>query len=290
MTANLRGIVAICAAMALFVVNDTLVKIAAAELPTHQIIFLRGVMASALVGAAVLGTGAFRAWRALAHPAIIGRSLLEAFVAYTYIAALATLGVADATAILLLSPLLITAFGALVLGEDVRWRRWAAIGVGFLGMLLVVRPSGGVFGPGAALALASTIGVAARDLLTKSLPQTAPTLLVTAATVVAVTLLSGLGALAQPWEPLRPPILASLAVAAALVVLGNFAIIAAFRDVDVSVVSPFRYTIIVWAVGAGYVAFGDLPSGIAWIGIALIVASGLYAMVRETVAERRGRG
>ncbi len=137
-----------CAAMALFIVNDGLVKLALAEMPIHQIIFLRGLMAGALIAAAAVATGAHRHWRALGHPLLVVRSLLEAFVAYTYIAALGLLTVADTTAINMLSPLLITALGALFLGEDVRWRRWAAIGAGFAGMLLVVRPGGGVFGWG----------------------------------------------------------------------------------------------------------------------------------------------
>lgn len=287
MTSNLKGIAAMCAAMALFVANDTLVKLAAAELPTHQIIALRGAMASALILGAVVWRGEHRAWRMLGHPLVAVRSLIEAFVAYTYIAALATLSVADVTAILLLSPLLITAFSALALKEDVRWRRWAAVGVGFLGMLLVVRPGGGVFGPAALLALLSTIAVAARDLVTRRLPAGAPTLLVTASTILLLTALSFAAALALPWAPPRPPVLACLAAAAVLVLLGNAAIIVAFRDVDVSAVSPFRYTVIVWAVIASAVVFGETPQGWSWLGIALIVGGGLYAMWRETRAARR---
>jgi drug/metabolite transporter (DMT)-like permease len=289
MNPNLRGILAMCAAMALFVANDTLVKLAAAELPTHQILFLRGIMASALVAMAILWRGAQREWRSLLHPLIVLRSLIEAFIAYTYIAALGTLSVADVTAILLLSPLLITAFSALVLKEDVRWRRWAAVAVGCVGMLLVVRPGGGVFGPAALLALLSTIGVAARDLVTRRLPATAPTLLVTASTVLLLTALSGIACLALPMAPLRPAALAWLAAAAVLVLFGNFAIVVAFRDVDVSAVSPFRYTVIVWAVAAAYVVFGETPDPLGWAGITLIVGSGLYAMHRET-ARARQRG
>ena len=276
-----------CAAMALFVANDTLVKLAAAELPTHQILFVRGLIATALVVAAIFWLGAQRQWRSLLHPLIVARSLIEAFIAYTYIAALGTLSVADVTAILLLSPLLITAFSALVLKEDVRWRRWAAVGVGCVGMLLVVRPGGGVFGPAALLALLSTIGVAARDLVTRRLPAAAPTLLVTASTVLLLTALSGIASLGLPLAPVRPTALAWLAAAAVLVLLGNYAIVVAFRDVDVSAVSPFRYTVIVWAVAAAYAVFGDTPNPLGWAGIALIVGSGLYAMHRETARARQ---
>ncbi len=275
--------------MALFIVNDALVKIALVEMPTHQIIFVRGLIASTLILVVAVVTGAHRQWRALAHPLIVTRTLLEAFVAYTYIAALGLLTVADATAINMLSPLLITALGALFLGEDVRWRRWAAIGAGFAGMLLVVRPGGGVFGVGALLALAATFAVAVRDVITRRLPTGVPTVLVTASTLLVLTTLTGIASLILPTAPVRGPTLALLAVAAVLVVLGNIAIIVAFRDTDVSAVSPFRYTVIVWAVIVGYLVFGDLPQGLTWVGIGLIVGSGLYSIYRETVAARERR-
>ncbi len=283
---NLPGILAMCVAMALFIVNDALVKVALVEMPTHQIIFVRGLIASALIAVAAVVTGAHRHWRALLHPLILIRTFLEGFVAYTYIAALGFLSVADTTAINMLSPLLITAIGALFLGEDVRWRRWAAIGMGFAGMLLVVRPGGGVFGVGALLALAATFAVAIRDVITRRLPPGVPTLLVTASTIFTLTILSGAVSLVLPTVPVRGPILSGLAVAAVLVILGNFLIIVAFRDTDVSAVSPFRYTVIVWAVLAGYVVFGDLPQGLTWVGIGLIVGSGLYSIYRETVTAR----
>ncbi len=286
---TLRGIIAMCVGMFLFIVNDALVKIALVEMPIHQVIFLRGLMAGALIAAAAVATGAHRQWRALAHPLLVARSLLEAFVAYTYLAALSLLTVADATAINMLSPLLITALGALFLGEDVRWRRWAAIGLGFAGMLLVVRPGGGVFGIGALLALAATFAIAVRDVITRRLPSSVPTLLVTASTIFLLTGLSGLVSLVLPTSPVRGPILGMMAIAAVLVVLGNVAIILAFRDTDVSAVSPFRYTVIVWAVLVGYLFFGDLPQGLTWVGIGLIVGSGLYSIYRETVTARERR-
>lgn len=279
-----------CAAMAFFVANDTLLKLASADLPVHQLLFLRGSMATVLVMTAVLIRGEHKAWRSLRHPLVALRGLMECFVAFTFIGALSLLNIADLTAISLLAPLLITAFGAIFLKEDVRWRRWAAVGVGCLGMLLVVRPGGGVFGPAALLALVSTVAVAARDLMTRRLPVEAPTLLVTASTIVLLTALSGLVSLALPSAPVRAEVVALLAGSAVLVIAGNFAIVAAFRGVEVSAVSPFRYSAIVWAVVASWLVFGEFPSSIGWLGIALIVGGGLYAMHRETVAARRPQG
>jgi drug/metabolite transporter (DMT)-like permease len=283
---NIIGIIAMCAAMALFVANDTLIKLAAKELPTHQILFLRGLFASALISAAVVQQGLHRNLAGLANPLVLARCLIEVFVAYTFIGALSVLALADINAILLLSPLMITVIAALVLKETVRWRRWSAVLVGFAGMLLVVKPGGSTFQAAALLALLSTTGVAVRDVMTRKIPADIPTLIVAASGIVIMTITGGLLSLASPWAPVSSQTLLYLAGAAIMVLLGNVAIIMAFRDVDISAVSPFRYTLIVWAVIAGILVFGDMPTPTAWLGIGLIVSSGLYTLYRESVAAR----
>jgi drug/metabolite transporter (DMT)-like permease len=287
MTRNLKGILAMCAAMALFVANDTLVKLATVHVAAHQILFLRGIFASAFVLIAVFWTGMWRHWKEMANRLLLLRCLLEVFVAYTFILALGVLAIADLTAILLLSPLIITAISALALKETVRWRRWLAVILGFAGMLLVVKPGGSGFQAAALLGVVSTIGVAFRDLVTRHLADTLPTLLVATAGILSLTAFGGLLSLGLPWQPLDSHVILLLAGAALTVLLGNVAIIMAFRDVDVSAVSPFRYTVIVWAVLAGIVIFGDIPEPTAWLGILLIVGSGLYTLYRETVLASR---
>lgn len=287
MTRNLKGILAMCAAMALFVANDTLVKLATVHAGAHQILLLRGLFASAFVLIAVFWTGMWRHWKEMANRLLLLRCLLEVFVAYTFILALGVLAIADLTAILLLSPLIITAISALALKETVRWRRWLAVILGFAGMLLVVKPGGSGFQAAALLGVVSTIGVAFRDLVTRHLADTLPTLLVATAGILSLTAFGGLLSLGLPWQPLDSHVILLLAGAALTVLLGNVAIIMAFRDVDVSAVSPFRYTVIVWAVLAGIVIFGDIPEPAAWLGILLIVGSGLYTLYRETVLASR---
>jgi drug/metabolite transporter (DMT)-like permease len=280
---NIIGIFAMCAAMALFVANDTLVKLAAKELPTHQILFLRGLFASAMICAAVVQQGLHRNLASAGNPLVLARCMIEVFVAYTFISALAVLALADITAILLLSPLMITVIAAVFLKEPVRWRRWSAVLVGCLGMLLVVKPGGGAFQAAAILALLSTMAVAVRDVITRRIPADIPTLVVAASGIVIMTVSGGLLSLASPWVPVSSQSLLYLAGAAIMVLLGNVAIIMAFRDVDISAVSPFRYTLIVWAVIAGILVFGDIPDPVAWIGILLIVSSGLYTLYRESI-------
>ncbi len=287
LTGNTLGILAMCAAMALFVVNDTLVKLAAVELPTHQILFVRGLFASALICGAAVWRGQHRNLAGLGNPLLLARCAIEIFVAYTFISALGLMGVADVTAILLLSPLMITIIAALVLKERVRWRRWMAVLVGFSGMLFVVKLGSGTLQTAAIFAFLSACGVAVRDVVTRRIPIRIPTMLVAAAGIVTMTVAGGVMTAFEPWIPISTRTVGYLAGAAVMVLLGNVAIIIAFRDVDVSAVSPFRYTLIIWAVIAGFVVFGDIPDPAQWFGIALIVGSGLYTLYRENVTAPR---
>jgi drug/metabolite transporter (DMT)-like permease len=277
-----RQIAAMCAAMALFVVNDSLVKLAAANWPPHQIIAVRGVFALALLGGLAAAAGELSAWRVLLRPIMLLRCLIEAFIAIGYITALAALPIADVTAVLLVSPLLITVAGAVIFRERTGWRRWLAVVAGFAGMLLVVRPAGEAFGFAGLLALLSTIGVAARDLLTRRLPDDVPSRLVALASTVAILALGCLMSLAMGWRPIEVAPLGFTVAAAVTVAVGNLMIVVAFRNVDVSVVSPYRYTVILWAIVAGYAVFGEEPSPAGWLGIALIVGSGLFTLYRES--------
>jgi drug/metabolite transporter (DMT)-like permease len=284
---NMRGIIAMCLAMAFFVVNDIFVKLAGAIWPVHQIMAVRGLMASALVLGYIFYLGQHKQLNELLHPLVILRGLCESMVAFTFITALISMPLADVTAILMISPLLITIAGAFFLGEDVRWRRWMAVAVGFLGMLLVVRPGGADFTFATVLAIISACGVAVRDLITKAVPSTVPSLVVTFCSTLAVMAAGMTISIFKPLVAYNTMAFFYCIGAALTVALGNYAMVMAFRNVDVSVVSPYRYTLIVWAVLGGYLAFDKVPSPLAWLGITLIVGSGIYTMNRERKAKNR---
>jgi drug/metabolite transporter (DMT)-like permease len=286
---GLMNILAMCAAMALFVANDTLVKIAAVHWPAHQIMFLRGLFALGVTFSLVVAMRELEGMQFLKRPLVALRCGIEGFVAFTFITALALMPIADITAILLLSPLLITVAAAFFFKEQVRWRRWLAVIIGFVGMLLVVQPGGNSLGWPALLALGSTFGVAARDLLTRRLPPEVPSTVVAFGTTLATTLTGGCVWLFNPGAPVTVEPLMACAAAAVLVALGNLAIVYAFRRVETSLVSPYRYTVIVWAVLSGYLVFGDVPTVLSWAGIGLIVGSGLYTLYREQSLARSAR-
>jgi drug/metabolite transporter (DMT)-like permease len=274
--------------MALFIVNDTAVKLAAAHWEPPQIIFVRGIFALILAMGALALAGGLRQLAALRHPLVLLRCALEGVIALAYIGALARMPIADVTAIFMISPILITVAGALFLGEDVRWRRWTAALVGFAGMLIVVNPGAGELNFGVLLVLVSTIGAVTRDLITRRLPADVPSGGVTVATILLTMLMAGAGAAFRPWVPIEASMLPLVLLAAATVAAGNFMILLAFRSGEVSLVSPFRYTLIVWSVIAGVLVFGDWPRPAAWIGIALIVGSGIYTLRREQLRKSSG--
>jgi drug/metabolite transporter (DMT)-like permease len=284
---NIRGIIAMCFAMAFFVMNDIFVKLAGASWPVHQIMAIRGAMASALVLGYIFYLGQQGQLKELLHPLVILRGLCESIVAFTFITALVSMPLADVTAILMISPLLITIAGAFFLGEDVRWRRWLAVAVGFVGMLLVVRPSGADFTFATVMAIISACGVAVRDLITRAVPSSVPSLIVTLCSTIAVMLAGMTISVFNPLVAYNAIAFCYCIGAALTVALGNYAMVIAFRNVEVSVVAPYRYTLIIWAVLGGYLVFGNNPAAIAWLGIILIIISGIYTMNREKRAKNR---
>lgn len=285
---NLRGIVLMMLAMAFFVLNDTLVKLARAQWDTGQVLVVRGVVAMVLLLVWAQATGMLRRMGDAAHPKLLLRGVIEGSIALSFITALGVMPLADITAILMMAPLIITALSMVLFREMIGWRRWSAVIVGFGGMLLVVQPDGkavplGILG----LALFSVLGVALRDLLTRRIPLAIPSVIVAITSTLGTTLGGLLLALAAGgWKPLTTPELLYTGSAAAMVILGNLAMIEACRDVELSVVSPFRYVVIIWAVFLGIVVFGEWPQPIALLGIALIGASGLYTLHRERVRQR----
>lgn len=277
---NEKAIRGMVVAMALFSLNDLLVKLTSAEWPVAQILFIRGAMASLVIGGAALAIDRRGALRAFSCPFVLLRAAIESAVALTYITALQVLPLADVTAILLSAPLMITGLSALFLGEAVGWRRWLAAFVGFFGILLIVKPSASP-DPMMGLALLSTALVALRDLLTRRLPAEVSSLGVALVTTFGAFLTGAVLSGAEVAVPLGGPPLAMMALAALTLVAGNLFMVIAARQGELSVIAPFRYSVMLFALGFGFAFFGTLPDRAAFAGIILIIAAGLYTLGRE---------
>jgi drug/metabolite transporter (DMT)-like permease len=283
--ANRRGIIAMTGAMASFVVNDALVKYVSQSLAGAQLIFIRGAFATVFLVCIAHAMGLLRGPEARAgeifHQPVMIRSALDAAATLVYLTALFHLPLANATAINMATPLFIALIAVLWMGERIGPARWLAIGLGFVGVLLIVQPRADGFNGYALLCLCGTLLHAARDLFTRRIRMDMPSILITVATAVAVTVLAGAISIVQGWKPVNLTQLALLAAASVFLSGGYFLLIRAMRAGEISLIAPFRYTGLLIALVIGFGVWGESPNALAWGGIALLVTAGLYMLLSE---------
>lgn len=286
--ANRRGILAMAASMACFVTNDALVKFASQTMPAAQLIFIRGVMATLLVLAVAQSLGATRRLGDVVRGMVAVRAIIDAMATMLYLSSLFNLPLGNATAINLAAPLVMIVFAVLFLQERVSLQRWLAILAGFAGVLLIIQPRTEGFNAWALVCLAGTLFHATRDLLTRQIAQNIPSILITLATALAVTILSGLASIVQGWKPFGLFELSLLAAASVFLAGGYYLIISSMREGDMSLIAPFRYTGLLFALVIGYAVWGEVPNLPSWCGIALLIGSGIYVLQGER-SRRQGR-
>ncbi|MCC5976699.1 MAG: DMT family transporter [Salinarimonas sp.] len=285
---NRRGIIAMLCAGLFFVTNDTVIKLASDVFSTSQMMAIRGIFSTCFALVIVMAMGQLGYLRRLASPLVALRATLEATVAFLFITALALLPLANVTAILQATPIIMTLMTVALGLERVGWRRWGAILVGFAGMLLIVQPSPEGFNVSILFALSAAVLVSIRDLVTRRIADDIPSPVIAASTTMAVGLAGFVIGFVrgEEWTPFLVPETTYLIVAAVLVTLANLSIVMAFRNVEVSVVSPFRYAVVIFALMLGYFVFGDLPNLLAIAGMGLVVGAGIYTIHREHVRRK----
>jgi drug/metabolite transporter (DMT)-like permease len=286
LAANRRGIVLMSAAMSVFMVNDTLIKIAGETMPASQVIGVRGMMASIWIGAVLLATTPVRELRWLAEPRLLGRCALDIVGTFTYLLALFALPIATATAINMSTPIFITVMAVLWLGESVGWRRWSAVAAGFLGVLLIVRPSPEGLNWWALLAFGATGLHAFRDIYTRRIDPRVPSVVITFANALSVGLFGCAMAVIDDWRPMGWREWAMLGTASLFLAIGYHWVVLAMRAGEASVIGAFRYSGLIWAVIVGWAIWGHIPDTLTWAGMVLLVGAGLYIVHREHVRAR----
>jgi len=281
--ANRKGIMAMCLAMALFIANDALVKYVSASLPAAQLIFIRGLFATIVLLTAALLMGALRptallqdgAWRQLTQRPVLARASLDALATMAYLSSLFHLPIGNASAINMASPMFIAMYAAVVWRERVSPARWLAIAAGFAGVLLIVQPAADAFNAWSLMCLFATLLHTARDLITRNIALTVPAILITLTTSTAVLLLTGPWSLLQGWQPVNATQLGLLAGASVFLSAAHYMVIVGMRSGELSLVAPFRYTALIYALLLGWLIWGDVPNVMAWSGIVLMVVAGL---------------
>lgn len=282
MTPNIAGALLMIASMVSFTVNDTFIKLTNNALPLAQLLTIRGMLASVLIIALALALGGlrFRLGRA-AWQLILLRSMTEVGAAYFFLSALLNMPIANVTAILQALPLTVALGAFLIFREPIGWRRMTAIGVGFLGMLLIVRPGAEVFSIWSIYALIAVLCVTARDLVTRKMPAHVPSLTVAVANTVNVALWFGLLSLSQPWQPVTPDLWGLIIGSTLFIIGGYYFSVQVMRVGEISFVAPFRYTSLLAALVLGYFVFGDWPDGLTLLGAAIVAGAGLFTLWRE---------
>lgn len=276
--------------MAAFTFGDASIKATGGDLPLSQLLVIRGVLAStALIAMALYFKGLQLRLPAWDWVLIVARGLAEAAAAYFFLTALLAMPLANVTALLQMLPLTVTLGGALVFREPVGWRRWSAIIIGFVGMLLIVRPGTEGFTSASVYALCAVGAVTVRDLVTRRVSKAVPSLTVTVFSSVIVTIFAGLWSIEQEWVTMTPRLTLLVLMATSFIIGAYVCSVMVMRVGEVSFVAPFRYTGLVWALILGFLVFGEWPEVLTLIGAAIIMATGVFSLVREARLKRRAR-
>ncbi|ASM73417.1 MULTISPECIES: DMT family transporter [Roseobacteraceae] len=282
MSPNVFGALLMMASMACFTFNDTVIKMTDGALPLGQLLTLRGIFSTVLIFALARYLGALRFDLRRRDWILVGiRSTSEISAAYFFITALMNMPLANISAIMQALPLTVTLGSALVFRESVGWRRAVAIGVGFVGMLLIVRPGTDGFNVWSLYGLLAVLSVTVRDLSTRRLSPDVPGMTVTLSAALAVLLFFAAFSLGETWQPVTPRLWAMLAGSAVFVFGGYYFSVQVMRTGDIAFIAPFRYTGLIWALLLGWLVFGDWPAPLTLLGAGIVVGMGLFTLYRE---------
>jgi drug/metabolite transporter (DMT)-like permease len=284
--ANLRGSLWMIAAMAFFAVEDTVIKTASATVPVGQVLIVFGLGGALVFALLAHAKGQRLLTRDVLAPAMRIRVVFEVTGRLFYTLAIALIPLSAATVILQATPLVVVAGAALVFGERVGWQRWAAILIGLSGVLVILQPGSESFTLLSVLAVIGMIGFAGRDLASRAAPATLGTRVLGFYGFVAVTIAGAAFALWQGAAFVVPDRWATLCLIAAVAVgVAAYAcLMKAMRTGDVSAVTPFRYTRLLFGVALGVAVFGEALTPATLAGSALIVVSGLFIRLRGRTA------
>ncbi len=284
---NLPGIFLMTLAMLLFQVMDAIAKwLVLDDIPAVQIVAIRSWIMLPMILIILVITGKLSQLRTR-RPVLHGfRGLLTFFAPFLYFSALKDMPIADATVIFFSATFILTAASALVFKEQVGIHRWSAVVVGFAGVVIAMNPQGGGDISAYLLVMGSTTVYAISFILGKQLSAEDPVIML----VFAINL--GMGVMASAllpwfWVSVSLEILGLMLAMTVIALFAHYAITSAFSMAEVSAITPFEYTALVWAAMLGYFLWAEVPSDHIWLGAAIIITSGLYVIHRESIRQRQ---
>lgn len=282
---NLRGILLMLLAMGSFAVNDGFVKGVAGELNVGQVLLIRGAFAIVLTWTFAVFLKQMAPLNTALKPILVWRSMFEIGATLTFVNALFHLPLANVSAILQALPLVVTLGAAVFFGDVFGWRRMIAIMVGLCGVLLIIRPGTDDFNIYSLSCVGTVFCVAARDLISTRLDKSIPSLFVSLQTAVVVTTSGAVLCLFSDWKPVTAYHIGLLATASIFLILAYFGIVSTMRVGVIAIIAPFRYSILLFSILIGMVAFSEFPDRFTWLGSGIIVATGIYTIYREQISK-----
>lgn len=279
-----RAIALMLAAGAVLILNDAVVKLLAAELPVGQVLALRGlVIFLPIMMLAHRTGGVMTMFRVKSWPGQFLRGGCVVGASFFFVYGLRYLSLTDTVTIAFAGPLFVTMLAPVFLGEEIGWRRWSAVIVGFLGVLIIMRPSSAAFQLAALLPLGASLMSSLRDVVTRRLSATESSAAVLFVTTLSVVVAGFATLLFGEWATLEWRHLPFFLATGFLNGIGNYLAIEAFRQGEAALVSPFKYFNVVWACLFGFLMFGDLPDLYTILGAIVVTGSGVYILHRERV-------
>ncbi len=278
---NMRGAAYMVLAMLTFVLNDALMKTVSPDIGLFQAVFLRGILATTVLGLLTWRSHGFATARGKPNKYLVLRTIGEVGAGIFFLTALFNMEFANAAAIMQAMPLVVTLGAALVLRETVGWRRYSAITIGLMGVIIIIRPGSDGFNIFSLSALAAVFFLMLRDLATRGIPRDMSSNFISLVSSIAVMTVGGIVTLFGDWQPVSALTLSKLTGSALFLMVGYFYSIQAMRFGEVSFTSPFRYTSLIWSILMGYLIFGDIPDVPMIIGSIIVVGSGLFTLYRE---------
>lgn len=275
---------------AVLTLNDGFVKALTADFPPGQVLALRGLFVYIVVAIFAFRAGSIgAAWEIRSWKGQTVRGFCVVGSSFFFVTGLVYLPLADNIAIAFAGPLFVTMLAPMLLSEVVGWRRWAAVLVGFFGVLVIVQPGTGAFQWFAIFPLVASFLGGMRDIITRKMAAHETSVAVLFVTTTAVVGAGFVSYFFSDWAPVEWRHFKYLAGSGLLVGLAHYLIIESFRLGEAALVSPFKYANVLWAGLFGYMLFGDLPNVSTVIGAAIIISSGLYILHRERLRSRAAR-